>query len=266
MLFDALAGNGTFDRVMQELVVERPKYVGNDVSITMVRQAHRDNRLVFYSDLRTPVLRDGFADYAVSAYGTHHVPPDVRQAFVNAAARRLKAGGTLVIQDFVEGRPTACWYSECIAQFRSCGHNYQHFTRGELGALLLDAGLANVTEHMIYDPFVMPVEPGSSDDAARGHFYAYLIELFALDRLERIAAQERLSGRTLGNLILPYFAMSAQDMDEISRESANVVAEALIERVLTVKNIDGVRCLVAPRVAIAAVGTRPLRISQFPPL
>jgi SAM-dependent methyltransferase len=257
VLFDVLAGNGTFDRVMQQLVAERPKYVGNDVSITMVRQAHSDNRLVFYSDLRMPLLLDGFADYSVSAYGTHHVPPDERQAFVTAAARRLKTGGTLVVQDFIEGSPTACWYSECIDQFRTHGHNYQHFARGELGALLRDAGLADVTEHLIYDPFVMSVESGCSDEAARGHFYDYLIELFALDRLQRIVEQERLSIRTLDNLLSPYFTISAQDLDEVGRDPANGVADALMERGLTVKTIDGARCLVAPRVAIAAAGTRP---------
>lgn len=257
VLFDALAGNGTFDRVMQQLVAERPRYVGNDVSITMVHQAHSDNRLVFYSDLRIPLLLDGFANYSVSAYGTHHVPPDERQAFVTAAARKLKTGGVLVVQDFIEGSPTARWYSECIDQFRTCGHEYRHFVRGELGTLLRDAGLANVTEHLIYDPFVMPVKSGCSDEAARGHFYDFLIELFALDRLQRIVGQERLSIHTLDNLLSPYFTISTQDLDEILRDPANDVADTLIERNLTVKIIDGARCLVAPRVAIAAAGTRP---------
>ncbi|MEQ5842429.1 hypothetical protein N0A02_23565 [Paraburkholderia acidicola] len=257
VLFDVLAGNGTFDRVMQGLVDERPRYVGNDVSITMVRQAHGDNRLVFYSDLRTPLVREAFADYGVSSYGTHHVPPEERRAFAAAAGRRIKAGGTFVLQDFIEGSPTADWYAECIHQFRSCGHEYRHFERNELAGLLDGAGFVDVSEHLIYDPFVMQLDATCDELDARGRFYDYLIELFALDRLHRIVELEGLSTRTLDNLMSPYFRLTDDDLTELRRDTdTNDVADALLVRELTVKSIDGVRYLIAPRVAIAAVGTR----------
>lgn len=260
VLFDALAGNGTFDRLMQKLVAERPRYVGNDVSITMVRQAHGDNRLVFHSDLRAPIVRDAFADYGVSAYGTHHVPSEERAAFIAAAGRRLKAGATLVIQDFLEGSATARWYSECIDQFRTYGHNYRHFEANELAAQLRDAGFVEVSEHAIYDPFVMPVEAGCSDDDARHQFYTYLIALFALDRLQRIVEQERLSVGTLDNLLSPYFRITAAEADAVRRDAANDIDAAWIEPALTIKTLAGARYLIAPRVAIAVAGTRPALI------
>ncbi|PCE33688.1 hypothetical protein BZL54_04070 [Burkholderia ubonensis subsp. mesacidophila] len=257
VLFDALAGNGTFDRVMQSLVEDRPSYVGNDVSITMVRQAHDDGRLVFYSDLRTPLLRDAFADYGVSAYGTHHVPPDARAAFVAAAGRRLKAGGTFVLQDFIENSPTADWYAECIHEFRGCGHAYRHFERGELAGLLHGAGFVDVSEHLVYDPFVMPLEATCGDFDARGMFFDYLIDLFALDRLRRIVGQEGLSTRMLDNLLSPYFRLADADLAELRRDTrVNDVADVWLVPELTIRTIDGMRYLIAPRVAIAAVGTR----------
>lgn len=254
ILFDSLAGNGTFDRLMQQLFQVRPRYVGNDVSMPMVKQAHSDNRLVFYSDLRMPIVRHSIADYGVSAYGTHHIPPPERLSFLSVAGKRVKPGGTFVVQDFIEGSATARWYSECIDQFRSHGHALSHFKKGELASLLSMAGFTDVSEHLIYDPFVMEVDGGINEKNARGIFYRYLIKLFALDRLQGLVEAEPLALATLDNLFLPYFCLNAAELKAVQQDP--LLPEDLVEAVLNIKCINGVRYLIAPRVAVAVAGTR----------
>lgn len=251
ILLDGLAGNGTFDRVMARICDGRPRYVGNDVSLRMASGGLQEGKLILWSDLRTPLVRDQIADYAVAAYGTHHVPPPERVRYAAALARRLRDGGTLVLQDFVQGTPSARWYSEFIHDHRSGGHPYQHFTETELRALFRQAGLRDAAVHTVFDPFVIPALPDQSDDALRQDFARYMRTLYALDRLDCDAP-----GAGAYAMVEPYFRVPGLDRLADGILAVQPFARDYLCEDISIRTVAGRRVLIAPRVAIAAAGTR----------
>lgn len=250
ILLDALAGNATFERTISQLYSRYPTCIGNDVSLPMVMQGIQDGRRIYWTDITQDILNEGFADYTIAAYGFHHIPIDRRAAFIQGMISRAKPGGTLVVHDFISGTPTARWYSECIHQYRTVGHDYPHFTPDELYALLFNAGLKEISINIVYDPFIIPVSQGDDFQSIITKFVFYLIRLFSLDKLFYLC-DEKTPNMALITKLTNYFYCSDGDLRQITPLLGQ---ENTLCNSISVKNINGQKYLIAPRISIAAVG------------
>ncbi|HCA3579198.1 TPA: class I SAM-dependent methyltransferase [Salmonella enterica subsp. enterica serovar Ball] len=252
ILLDALAGNGTFERTISQLYSRYPACIGNDVSLPMVMQGIQDGRRIYWTDITRDILNEGFADYAIAAYGFHHVPINRRTAFIQGMISRMKLGGILTVHDFVSGTPTARWYSECIHQYRTVGHDYPHFTPDELYTLLINSGLKEISINIIYDPFIIPVNQDDDYQHIISKFVVYLIRLFSLDKLFYLC-EEKTPDMALIAKLANYFHCSDNELQQITPLSGQ---ENTLCNSISVRNINGQKYLIAPRTAIAAVGER----------
>ncbi len=222
VLLDALAGNGTFARVVERLCPEMPQYVGCDTSLTMAASGLDNGRLIFWDDARSHMLRESFADYAVASYGLHHVACADREDYVAGILRRLKPGGTIVLQDFDRGSATARWYSEFIHKYRSCGHAFTHFTQHALGSLLAKSGAIHIENHVVYDPFLLTVDDTESFECSKIRFARDMIDLFALDGL-RDGSSQTSDATALFDSMEPYFRLEPRIFSELQAARPNYI-------------------------------------------
>src|SRR5260364_366440 len=263
ILLDVLAGNGTVGRMLEQLYACYPKYIGNDVSLNMVIQGILDRRLIYYSDIRTDFLKHNLADYGVSAYGSHHISSSKREEFLIGCYQKIKQGGTFILQDFEYGSVTAQWYNTCINTYRYYGHQYSHFTKEEMKALLIATGFRAISIHYLYDPFVFRLSNDISDEKAKQDFYGYLINLFALEKITDQIKSGNVKKCDLSEIFDRYFIVEQEKLEQCISGSALDYDKNFITEMLTIKSIDGERWLIAPRIALAAVGRNKLMLEYY---
>ncbi len=256
ILLDVLAGNGTMGRMLERLYANYPKYIGNDVSLNMVVQGILDHKLIYYSDIRTNFLKRDLAKYGVSAYGSHHISSDKRKEFLTGCYQKLKRGGTFILQDFESGSVTAQWYSTCIDTYRYCGHPYRHFTKGEMKDLLVAVGFRNINIYYLYDPFVFKLSVDISDKKAKQNFYNYLINLFALDEITDQSKSGNIRQDDLGEIFDKYFSVELEKLEQCIPLNDFNYRKCFATNILSIKTICGEKWLIAPRIALAAVGEK----------
>ncbi len=181
-VLDALGGNGTLTRIIQQTRSPYlPFIVTSDVSPSMVRDALQQG----LPAVREPIqdlywFGENTFDATIVAYGTHHILPLDRPTAIAETFRVLKPGGRIVVQDFEIGSPTAHWYDEILDTYTTTGHRFDHFTRGEVNALLEQAGFTDVCVFESYDPLVLDAVDYES---ARRELLDYVFVLYALDKL-----------------------------------------------------------------------------------
>lgn len=244
LVLDGLAGDGRVGAALQTLHPEAPRQIGCDVCLGLAAAGLRQGRPVLWSDLRGALVRERVADHALASHGLYRLPRGERGSFVRALARRLRGGGSLVLLDFEQGSPSARWHTECVAVYRRSGHPFEHYTRDGLVALLDQAGLIDVELHLIYDPVVLRAAPDEDDAEVHARFVRQLRATFALD----LGQPDDARASALSNRVAPYFRI------ELPQQFAN---HPLAAEQLGLRDIDGRRALIAPRLAIAAIGTRP---------
>lgn len=169
----------------------------------------------------------------------------------------MKFGSTFVLQDFEEGDITAKWYKEVINTYRSCGHKYIHFTILELENLLSKAGFDDINACHIYDPFILKADFNETDIDLQLRFYDYLVTLFSLDKLNiflSLPAKERLN--RYNKFLLPYFNMNNKILEKSIIDKTIPNKNHIKTDHLTISKIKGDSYLIAPRIAIAAVGIK----------
>lgn len=256
VLLDALAGNGTVSRVLESISsAPHPQYIGNDVSLTMVKQGIEDGRLIFYGDICSEFLSRNIADYCVSAYGTHHVPEKLRPDFFKGCFEKLKEGGTVVIQDFDAGSNTAAWYDKCIHEYRNGGHPYKHFDANELLNLLSGAGFKDVEIKFLYDPFIIRAEGKFPDEMLKREFFEYLVNLFALVKIDHLVGHDE-GGKKLDEILSPYFKIEPGILEKCEPIESSSFDARHIASEISIRSFDGYKYLIAPRYAIAGVGRK----------
>jgi len=182
-VLDSLGGNGTLTRIVRTArpASQVPYIITSDVSGRMIESALGQGIPAVRQPLQDLIwFDDATFDSVLVAYGTHHVPPPERHGAVSEAARVLKPGGRVVLQDFEIGKPTTLWYEDVLDRWTTTGHVYEYFTRQDFADLLTGNGFEDVEVLDVYDPFILYA--GSAEEARR-QLLDYLFTLFALEKL-----------------------------------------------------------------------------------
>jgi ubiquinone/menaquinone biosynthesis C-methylase UbiE len=138
-IMDFLSGSGTLFKRLKALWKQEqnlPTVLGIDISEKMCKLAHKNEETVFWGSYNNHCFKNNVADSVVAAYGVHHIPFQERKMFITSAYNVLKENGVFLIHDFLEGHPSARWYSEIIHKYRTYGHECKHFTEGNMRSLL----------------------------------------------------------------------------------------------------------------------------------
>ncbi len=131
LVADCMGGNGTLFRASRALLrpSEQPYWITADPSPDMVLDAIRQDLPVVRQAAQQTIFDADALDAAFFGYGFHHIHPNDRPRTLNEAFRYIKPGGTILLQDFEEGSPTARWYSEGLDLYTETGHKVYAFHR-----------------------------------------------------------------------------------------------------------------------------------------
>ena len=274
LIVDLLAGSGTLSKRAKTLWKRPlPSILGLDVSKKMCEAALVQGESVFWGGYFFNYFKEKSADCVVAAYGIHHIPSAERPAFVSEVKRITKDDGFAIFHDFVEGHPTARWYSEVTHEYRTYGHDYPHFRTEEMRALVLSK-FSQCDLELLYDPFFLIGKPDQSPEELIREFFAYLIGLFNLSKILP-------SGVSFENLFQysdfqywsfieskfkSYFKIEdrLEDVYGFKRNlldglgSAGDVLEDIrvpyVSELTVQKYSDRQYCLIAPRIALVGIG------------
>jgi SAM-dependent methyltransferase len=181
VVLDLLGGDGTLARAFSTLMPGRGALIiTSDISADMVASAIAYGLPAIRQPATCLVLRDASVDVAIIAYGTHHIPRHDLPQVLQETARVLTRGGRILIHDFPENSPVSEWFRAVVHRESRTGHDFRHFRRGELRDLLLEAGFRNVSERLIYDPFVVV---GTSRNGVQQALAEHLLEMYGLRKL-----------------------------------------------------------------------------------
>lgn len=239
-ILDVLGGNGTLTRTMRLVTppADMPQIFTGDSAGSMVTDALARGFPAVRQLAQSLLLADRTLDGVIFAYGTHHIPVSDRLTALTEAHRVLRPGGRVLVQDFVEGSPTARWYSEILEKYTFTGHDCVHFTEAGIRALLEDAGFGNVRVTKVYDPCTIWAD---SSEQAWIELLKYLVDLFSLEGLR------------------PKSGHSSRDHWEMVRDVLSPYAENLVPGhpdTIKLFQDNGRYAAELPRVALVATGDK----------
>jgi SAM-dependent methyltransferase len=239
VVLDLLGGDGLLHRVCRRLDVRDATVVTCDASSFMVARAWAAGVPAVRQFAQRQVFRSGSVDGALLAYGSHHLPEQVRQDVADEAWRVLRPGGRFVLHDFAEESPVATWFQQVVDKHSATGHRYKHFTASWTQECLERSGFRDVTTGPMFDPIVVT---GKSEQAARAALGRYLVQMYGLDKLVQTHGHE---GASTVAFELASQIFQFDDMGDHARECV-------------VKQLGPAQWqCVLPRVALVAAGTKP---------
>ncbi len=242
ILVDLLGGDGTLARAVETFTPPqaRPTVLTSDLSAGMIRAAQQRDLPAIRQAAQRLRLRDQTVDAVLLAYGTHHIPPADRPATASEAFRVLRSGGSLVMHDFAEGSAVARWFANVVHRYSHTGHDFPHFTEGELQGLLTQAGFNDVTVQRMYDPLLLTAP---TREGARMRLGDHLRWMYGLTHVSRGSEQSAaLRTADLAEETFHHAPAERAPGQEIAQVSYEPIA-------------DGWR-VELPRVALVAVGRR----------
>jgi ubiquinone/menaquinone biosynthesis C-methylase UbiE len=178
---DVLGGDGLVQRVAGRLGLSDVEILTCDASPYMVRAAWSAGCPAVLQRADRLVQRDGSVDGVLVAYGSHHIPLAERAALAAEAHRVLRAGGVMVLHDFLIGSPMDEWFGRVVDPCSQTGHRFRHFTREEIRGYLAGAGFDSVDVVEIDDPYVAS---GRTEAEAELSLGRYLLDMYGLVRVE----------------------------------------------------------------------------------
>ncbi|MBG7696659.1 methyltransferase domain-containing protein [Streptomyces sp. MC1] len=181
LVVDALGGDGLVNRFVATLDrSDWPEIITCDASPFMVAQAWAQGLPALLQRAESSLFRTASVGGVLLAYGTHHIPRELRGTVVDEAFRIVQPGGILVLHDFLVGSPMDTWFSKVVDAYSATGHDYPHFERDEAASYLHASGFADVETFLMEDPFVMW---GETREEAELELGRYLTEMYGLVRL-----------------------------------------------------------------------------------
>lgn len=189
LVLDVLGGDGTLARAVQaEAATFRLSVLTGDISGYMVEQALSRGLPAVRQAAHFLFLRDDCVDAVLLAYGTHHIEPRDRLAAIREAFRVVKPGGRIVLHDFDDASPMACFFARVVHANSKAGHDYVHFSRDSLRRIFSEA-LATADVADIYDPYMVCA---ATEEDARTGMCKYIAEMYGLTH--SLSSQNDISG------------------------------------------------------------------------
>ncbi|HEU5158459.1 MAG TPA: class I SAM-dependent methyltransferase [Streptosporangiaceae bacterium] len=178
-IVDLLGGDGLVQRVCAMLGFTDVEVMTCDASPHMVETAWRAGIPALLQRAERQLFRSGSVDGVLLAYGTHHIPVDMRRLAAEEAYRVLRPGGTFVLHDFLTGSPTDIWFSMIVDPYSTTGHQYEHFTDDEIQEHLIKAGFESYQVREVNDPYMAT---GRTREEAEIELGKYLVNMYGLNR------------------------------------------------------------------------------------
>jgi|SRR5450756_176282 len=176
-IVDLLGGDGLVHRVCAENGVPDLEIMTCDASPHMIRAAWSMGIPALLQRAERQLFESESLDGVLLAYGTHHIPPDLRSKAVAESFRVLSAAGTFVMHDFEVGSVVDTWFTTIVDHYSRTGHRYRHFTTDEIHEYMLKAGFAECELLEIHDPYVgIGVTPRAAERAVG----EYLVNMYGL--------------------------------------------------------------------------------------
>lgn len=181
---DLLGGDGLVSRAVSAARLRDPVFVTCDASPFMVGAAWVQGIPALLQRAERPLFRTASVGGVLLAYGTHHIPPELRETVVAESFRILQHGGTFVLHDFSVGTPVETWFSEVVDVYSATGHDYIHFKPDEVDSLLRSSGFADVEVNSMDDSFVASA---GTPEGAELELGKYLVHMYGLTGLAEAA-------------------------------------------------------------------------------
>ena len=245
-ILDVLGGDGVLARAISQLALpgSAPSVLTSDVSEDMVAAARAYGLFALCQAAQNLFLKDDIMNGVIIAYGTHHIPRDQLVWACSEALRVLKPGSRIVLHDFEVNSPMSRWFGEVVDPYSLTGHNFPHFTRGEIEECLHKAGFVDITLQYMYDPFILTAD---SAEEAESLLAKYLLNMYGLVKPLDGGSYEEVLGR-IYSLTLEYFKYDYEGMG---------LDESFGAPEVQVFKKDGCWHIEAPRVALVGCGVKP---------
>lgn len=178
-IVDLLGGDGLVRRVCSRIGLSDVEIMTCDASPHMVQTAWATGVPALLQRAERQLFRSGSVDGVLLAYGTHHIPPALRQLVVEESYRVLRPGGAFLLHDFLSGSPMDTWFAEVVDRHSNTGHRFEHFTEDEISRYLTGVG---------FDFKIMEIEDsytatGSTPDEAERNLGEYLVDMYGLCKM-----------------------------------------------------------------------------------
>jgi SAM-dependent methyltransferase len=181
LMVDLLGGDGLVQRVCTVFGHNNLSILTCDLSPYMVAEAWKKGVPALLQRAEQPLLKSSSVDAVLLAYGSHHIPPELRQTAVSEAYRILRPGGILLFHDFLNGSATETWFRNVVDSYSSTGHQYPHFSSSAILGYLKNAGFERCEVQDLADPYTAT---GSDPEMARYNMGDYLVRMYGLTKAE----------------------------------------------------------------------------------
>lgn len=248
-ILDTLGGDGVLARAITNLrpPALTPSVLTSDISEGMISAALEYGLFAIRQAAQSLLLKDNCLNGVIIAYGTHHIPRDMRRQVCNEAFRVLNPGGRIVFHDFESGSAMTRWFDDIVDVYSLTGHAFTHFTRQEIKELLTSVEFDDVQVRYLYDPFMLFDE---SEQRAKRRLAEYLLHMYGLAKLTERHGYDKALDEVYA-FACEYFKYDYKSMGLDEGFGASEVRTF---------ESRGMWCVEAPRVAIVGFATKPSKV------
>jgi ubiquinone/menaquinone biosynthesis C-methylase UbiE len=181
LMVDLLGGDGLVRRVCAALGLGDISVLTCDLSPYMVAEAWRKGVPALLQRAEQSLLKSSSVDAVLLAYGSHHIPTELRQTVVSEAYRILRPGGIMLFHDFLHGSATEAWFRDVVDSYSATGHKFPHFSSSDIIGYLERTGFEHCEVRTLADPYMAI---GADPEVAEYNMGDYLVSMYGLTRAE----------------------------------------------------------------------------------
>jgi len=183
---DFLGGSGQVERVITKFTNKKYNgFITGDISIKQILKGIQKGCQVVPCDISNPVtIKDKSLDWALIAYGFHHIAPELRLKSLINAYNKLKPEGMLVLHDGFVGGSTVDIMSKIVDRYSYEPHSHPFLTIEDFDYIcdyFYDNYQADVQRKSIFDPQIFF---GDSIEELKINFSNYMKSHYYLNLLE----------------------------------------------------------------------------------